>query len=91
VDQKEVGVTEEEERLNRPITAKFLQRLERIGVDVELIANYPWVYMNKVNGAPVTGTFMAKHGFTAFFVARRERWSDRRKVFAKIRELLSNA
>jgi len=75
--------------LNRPIIASFVQRMKRIGVDVELVANYPWVYMNKVNGVLVTETFKAHHGFTAFFIARGERWSDRRKVFAKIRELLS--
>jgi len=75
--------------LSRPIVASFVKRLKRIGVDVELAANYPWVYMNKVNGVPVTEHFMANHGFTAFFVAKKERWSDRRKVFAKIRELLS--
>ena len=72
------------------IIARFVQRLKRIGVDVELVLNYPWVYMTKVNGVTVTESFMANHGFTAFFIARGERWSDRRKVFAKIRELLSN-
>ena len=77
--------------MKRPLIAKFVQRMKRIGVDVELIANYPWVYMNKVNGVLVTEDFMANHGFTAFFVARNERWSDRRTVFKKIRELLSNA
>ena len=77
--------------MSRPIIASFVKRLKRIGVEVELVLNYPWVYMTKVNGVLVTEKFMANHGFTAFFVARGERWSDRRKVFAKIRELLSNA
>jgi len=77
--------------MNRKLIANFVKRLNRIGVDVELVANYPWVYMNKVNGVLVTEDFMANHGFTAFFVAREERWSDRRRVFAKIRELLSEA
>ena len=77
--------------MSRPIIASFVQRLKRIGVDVELVLNYPWVYMTKVNGVPVTETFKAHHGFTAFFIARGERWSDRRKVFAKIRELLNEA
>jgi len=75
--------------MSRPIIASFVKRLKRIGVEVELVLNYPWVYMTKVNGVLVTEGFMANHGFTAFFVARGERWSDRRKVFAKIRELLS--
>lgn len=77
--------------MNRQLIASFVKRLKRIGVDVELVANYPWVYMTKVNGVQVTELFMANHGFTAFFVARGERWSDRRRVFAKIRELLSEA
>jgi len=75
--------------MNRKLIASFVKRLKRIGVDVELIANYPWVYMTKVNGVPVTELFMANHGFTAFFVHRGDKWSDRRRVFAKIRELLS--
>ena len=75
--------------MSRPIIARFVQRLKRIGVDVELVLNYPWVYMTTVNGVPVTEKFMANHGFTAFFVHKGDKWSDRRKVFAKIRELLS--
>ena len=35
------------------IIARFVQRLKRIGVDVELVLNYPWVYMTKVNGVLV--------------------------------------
>lgn len=77
--------------MSRPIIARFVKRLKRIGVDVELVANDPWVYMTRVNGVPVAELFMANHGFTAFFVHIDERWSDRRKVFAKIRELLSSA
>lgn len=76
--------------MNRPIIANFVQRLKRIGVDVELVGNYPWVYMTKVNGVPVTETFQSLHGFTAFHLVVEDfKWSDRRKVFAKIRELLS--
>jgi hypothetical protein len=75
--------------MNRRLIASFVKRLKRIGVEVELVANYPWVYMTKVNGVPVTELFMANHGFTAFFVHRGDKWSDRREVFAKIRELLS--
>jgi len=75
--------------MNRRLIASFVKRLKRIGVDVELVANYPWVYMTHVNSVPVTEKFMANHGFTAFFVHKGERWSDRREVFAKIRELLS--
>jgi len=78
--------------LSRPIIASFVKRLKRIGVEVELAANYPWVYLTKVNGVPVTEKFRSEHGFTAFHLVVEDfKWSDRRKVFAKIRELLRDA
>ena len=78
--------------MNRRLIANFVKRLKRIGVEVELAANYPWVYMNKVNGVPVTEKFRSEHGFTAFHLVVEDfKWSDRRKVFQKIRELLSEA
>jgi len=78
--------------MNRQIIASFVKRLKRIGVDVELSANYPWVYLTKVNGVPVTEKFRSEHGFTAFHLVVEDfKWSDRRRVFTKIRELLSEA
>jgi len=69
---------------------KFVRRLERIGVNVALRANYPWIYLDTVNGSKVTGEFMAEHGFTAFFSSIDGiRFSNRRAVFAKIRQMLA--
>lgn len=72
---------------------QFVSRLSRIGVRVELASNYPWVYLRSVNGKPVHEKFMAEHGFTAFFQpisvqSKFVRFSDRRTVFKKIRELV---
>lgn len=68
---------------------KFVGRLKKIGITVELIGNYPWVYLNKVNGVPVTERFHANHGFTAFFMPAKNgekvRFSDRKRVFEMIR------
>lgn len=66
---------------------RFVRRLERIGVTVELIGNYPWIYLRKVNGKPILDTFAGNHGFTAFFLHGDgiARFSDRRKVFERIR------
>lgn len=68
---------------------KFVRRLNKIGVQVELVANYPWVYLTKVNGKPVIENYAANHGFTAFFLKGDNtfKFSDRRVVFNKIREL----
>lgn len=71
---------------------KFVNRLNRIGIEVTLIGNYPWVYMDTVNNKQVKENFMANHGFTVFFEPIHEgqkvRFSDRRTVFLKIREYL---
>jgi hypothetical protein len=71
---------------------KFVNRLNRIGIEVTLIGNYPWVYMDTINNKQVKENFMANHGFTCFFEPIREgqkvRFSDRRTVFLKIREYL---
>lgn len=70
---------------------RFVNRLHKIGIDVELVANYPWIYIDRVNGVQVTEPFRAEHGFTAFFApvkpGQRYRFSDRQHVFAKIREM----
>jgi len=68
----------------------FISRLKKIGVNVELAANYPWVYLYSVNGTEVTSNFHADHGFTAFTLTLKGfRFSDRRTVFKKIRQILA--
>ena len=71
----------------------FIKRLDHIGIDVELIANYPWIYLNKVNGIRVKGTLKAEHGFTVFFKAIRQGdpdvITDIPLIFSKIRETLN--
>tara|TARA_R110000787_G_scaffold87911_4_gene186960 strand:+ start:876 stop:1301 length:426 start_codon:yes stop_codon:yes gene_type:complete len=73
------------------ITQRFTDRLAAIGITVELGGNYPWIYLDKVNDVPVEGVFQARHGFTAFFMQQGDdcRFSDRRVVFNKIREMLN--
>lgn len=72
--------------------SSFINRLKKIGINVELIGNYPWVYLDKINGVKVEGNFMANHGFTVFFVAIRvgqvDIITDISTIFEKIRETL---
>lgn len=56
--------------------ASFVSRLRRLGVEVELSGNYPWVYLDKVNGKKVKGTFRADHGFTVFLQSSQA-WTGR--------------
>jgi hypothetical protein len=69
----------------------FINRLKRIGIEVELVSNIPWIYMKKVNDKPVKGIFEADHGFTVFFTSvkdGRESITDIPTIFNKIRETL---
>jgi hypothetical protein len=46
---------------------KFVRRMKRLGIELECVANYPWIYLDKVNGKRVTEKFRAVHGFTIAF------------------------
>lgn len=71
---------------------KFISRLRRIGIDVELEANLPWVYLHKVNGNKILQKKYANHGFCIFMVpvfTKCDPWVvDLKEVFGLIRENL---
>lgn len=66
----------------------FVQRLKRIGIEVELLGNYPWVYLHKVNGRRVTELFHSDYGFTVFFRGQPDKITDISVVFREIRRSL---
>lgn len=68
----------------------FVSRLQKLSINVELSGNYPWIYLDRVNGMKVKGKFMANHGFTAFVLSKDGvvKFSNKREVFKKIRQEL---
>ena len=66
---------------------RLVPRLRKIGIDVELFGNLPWIYLDKVNGNKVKREdfFEGNHGFTiAFYPIRKGQvmeLTDIRKVF----------
>jgi hypothetical protein len=62
----------------------FINRMKRIGVDVKLAGNYPWIYIHEINGVRVTEKFEAEHGFTIAFLPVR---ADKELVFTDITEI----
>lgn len=68
----------------------FRNRLLRIGINTTFSANYPWIYLDTVNGKKVKGKFYGNHGFTAFFARAnlQYRITDIGVIFAKIRKTL---
>jgi len=47
--------------------SSFVMRLKKLGIEVELISNYPWLYLDKINSKKVKERYEAEHGFTVFF------------------------
>lgn len=68
----------------------FIKRLKKIGIEVTLIGNYPWIYLDTVNGRKVTEKYEANHGFTIAFLPVRAdrpfRFTDLSYIFEIIRK-----
>lgn len=66
------------------------KRLLKIGIEVEFISNFPWIYLYKINGKIVKERYEAEHGFTvAFLPVRRDmpfHFTDLNKIFKLIRK-----
>ena len=52
--------------MDHPVTI-LRNRLLKIGITIEMISNYPWIYLDKVNGNTVKEKYFANHGFTIGF------------------------
>jgi len=71
----------------------FINRMNRIGIDIELFSNIPWIYINSINGKRVTETFQANHGFTiAFLPIKNDKeieFTDITETFKLIRKYIT--
>ena len=71
---------------------RLVPRLRKIGINVELVGNYPWIYLDKVNGNRIKREdfFRGNHGFTIAFhpirVDQVMELTDIKKVFEIIRK-----
>jgi hypothetical protein len=68
----------------------FVKRLKKIGIEVEVMSNVPWIYLYKINGKLVKEKFHAEHGFTlAWFpvnIDNKAKFSDISEIFKLIRK-----
>lgn len=72
----------------------FVERLKKIGIDVKLSGNYPWVYIDEICGIKVKEKFEGNHGFTIIFLPVRNDsppsdFTDIKKIFQLIREYIN--
>ena len=71
--------------------AVFVERLKKIGIDVKLSGNFPWVYIDEICGKRVTEKFEGNHGFTLIFLPGRNdsppsEFTDITEIFKLIRK-----
>lgn len=70
----------------------FVERLAKIGITVELFGNYPWIYLDTVNGIKVTEKYFSDHGFTIAFrpihIGQKLQFTNIGRIFKVIRECL---
>ena len=69
---------------------RFVERLKKIGIEVKLQGNFPWVYIDEICGIRVTERFAANHGFTLIFLPGRNdsppsEFTDITEIFKLIR------
>ena len=62
----------------------FVDRMTRININIKLVGNYPWIYIDEINGRRVTEKFEGNHGFTIAFLPVR---ADRELEFTDISEI----
>ena len=60
--------------MGEDVISILVKRLRRCGIEIELSGNYPWIYLDKVNGNRIKKEdFTANHGFNiAWFGIKNE-------------------
>lgn len=74
----------------------FVERLKKIGIDVKLLGNFPWVYLDEICGIKVKEKFRGNHGFTIIFLPGRtdsppSEFTDITEIFKLIRKYARQA
>jgi hypothetical protein len=74
--------------MGEDVISILVKRLRRCGIEIELSGNYPWIYLDKVNGNRIKQEdFTANHGFNiAWFGIKNE---DRIKLAEDPKTIIS--
>ena len=50
----------------RNVLNAFVERMKLLGIEVKLAGNYPWIYLDEINGKRVKPEdyYLGNHGFT---------------------------
>jgi hypothetical protein len=67
----------------------FIARMQKLGIDIKLIGNYPWIYIDTINGKRIKERYYAEHGWTIGFLPLRDKefnFLDITELFKLIRK-----
>jgi len=68
----------------------FVERLQKLDIEVKLGGNYPWIYIDYINGKRVTEKFQGNHGFTLAFTPIKKgqelKFTDIKEIFKLVRK-----
>lgn len=71
----------------------FVERLQKLNINVTLVNNFPWVYIDSINGNKVTEKYKSDHGFTVAFLPIRPRqninFTSTNEIFYLIRKYIN--
>lgn len=85
-----MGNKEIKEEKQKDILEIFIKRMDKLGIKIELICNYPWIYIYKINGKRVIEKFRGNHGFTIAFLPVKKRqkmeFTNISEIFCLIRK-----
>jgi len=84
-------VKEDSMKITSDKITRFVERLKKIGIDVKLSGNFPWVYIDEICGKRVTEKFAGNWGFTLIFLPGRmdsppSEFTDITEIFKLIRK-----
>jgi len=64
----------------------LIRRLKNIGIEITLNGNWPWVYIDTINGKKVTERFASDHGFVIGFLNQDFDFTYSAETFKLIRK-----
>lgn len=73
----------------RDILKVFIERMQKLGIEVKLSGNYPWIYIDEINGKRVKEEdyYLGNHGFTIAFSFSKSK-SDKQMDFTDINRVI---
>ena len=70
----------------------LITKLRKIGIELTLVGNCPWIYLISVNGKSVKERYLAEHGFTIAWYPTKPNYdaelTDIGEIFKVIRKYL---